>query len=83
MIAYVKYTGEQRRLLRNSRCLSAGSDSIYLQFKFTRANTPTALPRFMNVIFRHHYVMQKSSRCIEIEQATLPLQSASPSTAKI
>jgi len=24
-------TAEQRRLLRNSRCLSAGSDSLYLQ----------------------------------------------------
>jgi len=25
----------QRRLLRNLRCLSAGSDSLYLQFKLT------------------------------------------------
>jgi len=53
--ANVKYTVEQRRLLRNSCCLSAGSDSLYLQFKptiwakFTHANTPTALPCFKNV----------------------------------
>jgi len=31
MIANDKYTVEQRRLLRNSRCLSIGSDSLYLQ----------------------------------------------------
>jgi len=37
MAANVKYTTdtEQRKLLRNSRCLSAGSDSFYLQFKLT------------------------------------------------
>jgi len=29
------YTVEQRRLLRNSRCVSPGSDSLYLQFKPT------------------------------------------------
>jgi len=28
-------TVEQRRLSQNSRCLSAGSDSLYLQFKPT------------------------------------------------
>jgi len=33
MTANVKYTVEQRRLFRNSRCLSTGSDSLYLQFK--------------------------------------------------
>ena len=33
MTANVKYTIEQWRLLRNSRCLSAGSDSVHLQFK--------------------------------------------------
>jgi len=65
MTANVKHTVEQRRLLRNSRCLSDGSDSLYLQFKptiwlkVTYENTPTALPRFKNVIFRHHLVMQK------------------------
>ena len=33
MTANVKYTVEQRRLLQNSHCLSAASDSLYLQFK--------------------------------------------------
>ena len=68
------YTVEQTR---NSHCLSPGSDSLYLQFKqtiwvkVTHANTPTALPRFKNVIFRHRYVMQKNNRSIETEQRYL------------
>jgi len=73
-----KYTVEQRRRLRNSHCLSAGSDFLYLQFKpmhselkATHANTPTALPSFKNVIFRHHYVKQKNSSCVETEQRYL------------
>jgi len=35
MAANVEHAVEQRRLLQNSRCLSAGSDSLYLQFKPT------------------------------------------------
>jgi len=35
MTANVKYMVEQRRLLRSSRSLSAGSDSLYLPFKPT------------------------------------------------
>jgi len=35
MTANVKYTVEQRKLLRNSRYLSTGSDTLYLQFKPT------------------------------------------------
>jgi len=35
MTENVKYTVEQRRLLRNSRWLLASSDSLYLQFKLT------------------------------------------------
>jgi len=35
MTANVKYTVERRRLLRNSHCLSVGSDALYLQFKPT------------------------------------------------
>jgi len=67
-------TVEQMRLLRNSRCLSAGSDSLYcrsnrqFELKVTHENTPNASPRFKNVIFRHHYVMQKNSHYIETEQ---------------
>jgi len=35
MTTNVKYTVEQRRLLRNSRCLLTDSGSLYLQFKPT------------------------------------------------
>jgi len=80
MTANVKHTAdtEQRKLLRNSRCLSAGSDSLYLltvqrqsELGVTHANIPTALPCCNNVIFRHHCVMQKNCRCIETEQHCL------------
>jgi len=33
MTANVQHIVEQRRLLRNSHCLSASSDSLYLRFK--------------------------------------------------
>jgi len=39
--------------------------------KLPTQNTPTALPRFKNVIFRHHYVMQKNSSSAETEQRYL------------
>jgi len=45
-----------RRLLRNSRCLSAGSHSLYchssrqFELKVTHENTPNAPPRFKNII---------------------------------
>jgi len=77
MTANVKYTVEQRRFLRNSRCYrlvliySACSSNRQSELKVTHAHTPTALPRFKNVIFRHHYVMQKNSSCIETEQRYL------------
>jgi len=35
MTANIKCTSEQRRPLRKSRCVSAGSDSLWLQFKST------------------------------------------------
>jgi len=35
MTGNVKYTVEQRRLLRSKHYLSAGSDSLYLQLKPT------------------------------------------------
>jgi len=41
------------------------------ELKVPHANTPTALPRFKNVVFRHHYVMQKNSLCTETEQGYL------------
>jgi len=77
MTANVTQTVEQWRLLRISRGLSAGSDSLHCnsnrqsELKVAHANTPAALPRFKNVICRHHYVMQKNSRCIETEQSCL------------
>ena len=61
--------------LRNSRGLSAGSDSLHCssnrqsQLKVTHEHAPNAPPRFKNVIFRHHYVMPKNSRCVETEQS--------------
>jgi len=42
-----------------------------LSSKVTHENAPNAPPRFKNVIFRHHYVTQKNSRCIETEQSYL------------
>jgi len=76
MTANVKCAIAQTSSLENSRCLSADSDSLYLQFKPTiwaqsYARKHTALSRFRNVTFRYHYVMQKNSRCIETEQRCL------------
>jgi len=50
---------------------SACSSNRQSEFKVTHTNTPTALPRFKNVISRHHYVMQKNGSCIETEQRYL------------
>jgi len=36
---------------------STWSSTRQFELKVTHENTPTALPRFKNVIFRHHYVM--------------------------
>jgi len=63
MTANGKYTVEQWRHLRNSRDLSAGSDSFHCssngqsELKVTHENAPDAPPRFKNV-------MQKNSRFI-------------------
>ena len=61
--------------LRNSHCLSTGSDSLQAtwssnrqsELRVTHANTPASLLRFKNVIFRHHYVMQKNSSYTDAE----------------
>jgi len=45
--------------------------NLQSELKLTHENVPTALPRFKNVIFRHHYVMQKNSSCIETEKFSL------------
>jgi len=76
MTANVKYTVEQRRHLRNpAYCLvlihSTCSSNRQAELKVAHANTPAALPRCKKVIFRHHYVRQENSRCIETEQRYL------------
>jgi len=50
---------------------STCSWNLQSEVKVTHENAPTALPSFKNVIFRHHYVMQKNSRCIEAEKSYL------------
>ena len=56
-----------RLALIDSTC----SSNRQAEVKVTHANTPTPLLRFKNVIYRHHYVMQKNSSCIETEQRYL------------
>ena len=61
----------------NSHCLSAGSDSLYLQLKPT--SWAQSYPRkhtnfstsFKNIIFRYHHVMQKNSSYAETEQRSI------------
>jgi len=50
------------------------------ELKLMHANTLTALPRFKNVTFRHHYVTQKEP--LYWNWATLPLQRFSLQPAK-
>jgi len=45
--------------------------NLQSELKVTHENTQALLPRFKNVIFRHHYVMQKNSSCIETEKSFL------------
>ena len=58
-------------------CLRVGSDSLHLQFELTiwALSWPrkhiNCTPRFKNVIFRHHSVIQKNSSYIETEQCYL------------
>jgi len=56
-------------------------ETYNLSSKFPTKIHQTALPRFKNVIFRRHYVMQKHSSCIETEK--LSLQSSSRQRAKL
>ena len=63
----LKCTVEQRRLHENHIAYgltlnnSTRSCNLQSELKITHENALTAVPRFKNVIFRHHYVMQKSS----------------------
>jgi len=71
------FTGEQRRLHENHVAYRLAlihctcSWNLQSELKVTHENTPTAPPRFKNVIFRHHYVKQKNSSCIETEKSIL------------
>jgi len=75
MIANVKSTVEQRRVLRNTlpvswllfTLLTVQTDNQILKLP-TQSNCTTPLK---NVILRHHYIMQKNSICIETEQRCL------------
>jgi len=85
MTANLRYTvDEQRRLLWNSRCLSAGSDSLYLQFKptiwsqsYTRKHTncnTTLQKRQFPISLRH---AKTDEELCKGKVSTLPLQSSS------
>jgi len=50
---------------------STYSWNLQSELKVTHENTPTALSRFKNVIFRHHYVTQKNSSCVGNEKSYL------------
>ena len=62
---------EIRAAYRLALIHSACSSNWQAELKVTHANIPTALPCFNKDIFPEHNVMQKSSRCIEIEQHCL------------
>jgi len=89
MTANTKYTFEQSRLLQNSRCLSVGSDSLYLQLKPTiraqsyrrkHTNCTTALQeRYFPTQLRHG--MQKTAIVLKLSNVTFA--ELFTSTAKI
>jgi len=70
-------TVEQRQLhehhvaYRLALIHSTGSCDQQSELKATHENAPTALSRFKNGIFWHHYVMQKNSSYIETEKSYL------------
>jgi len=42
--------------------------NLQSELKVTHENAPTALPRYKNVIFRHHYVMQKTDVVLQLRK---------------
>jgi len=73
LTANVKHTVEQR-LKTHTACglaliHSTCSSNRQFALKVTHATAPSAQPRFKNVIFRHHYVMQKSAFFTKTEQS--------------
>ena len=73
MLSIYRWTKEIAKftLPRLALIHSTCSSNRQPELKVTHPNTPTPLPRFKNVIFRHHYVMQKNSGCTETEQHCL------------
>jgi len=74
---FKKCIDEQRRLHENHVAYRLAlihptcSWNLQSELKVTHENAPTALPRFKNVIFRHHYIMLKNSSYIETEKSYL------------
>jgi len=65
---------ETHAAYRLALILSTYSSNRQSELKVTNANTPTTVPRLQERYFPrflHHYVMQKNSRCIKIEQRYL------------
>jgi len=82
MIANVQYTVEHRRLLRKSHCLSAGTDSLYLQFKPTiwAQSFPRKHTNFATPLQECHFpipLRHAEKQKLYWNWATLPLQSSS------
>jgi len=46
------------------------SSNGQFELKVTHANASSAQPRFKNVIFRHHYVMQKTVVLLQLSNVT-------------
>jgi len=69
-----KRTVEQRRLHENHVAYrqafihSTCNWNLQSELKVTHENAPTALPRLKNVIFRHHYVMQKTAVVLKLRK---------------
>jgi len=70
LTANVKHTVEQRLKTHTSYGLalihSTCSSNRQFALKVTHATAPSAQTRFKNVIFRHHYVMQKTAFLLKL-----------------
>jgi len=74
MTANVKHSVE-RRLTKCTLPIgwlwSTCSSNRQSELSYPRKHTPTALPRFKNVIFGQNFVTLKNNRCTESEQRYL------------
>jgi len=66
-----------RLALVHSTC----SSNRHFELKLTHANISTAIPRFKNVIFRHHYAMQKTT--VVLKRSNVTFAEFFTSTTKI